>query len=163
MLILLTMSSIVMAEDERTVTITNDIPEESRTRETELTESINQSFTWVIPAKISLTDNSSFTVKVTQAHLYSDVHLKISMDGNGMVQLVEKVDSFKGSKVTLKKDNSVINSQIPLLTVRSSQFTAEADTDEQIANISLEVERNPFQLAGDYAGKITFTASLSRQ
>lgn len=32
MLVLLTMSSIVMAEDERTVTITNDIPEESRTR-----------------------------------------------------------------------------------------------------------------------------------
>ena len=83
MLILLTMSSIVMAEDERTVTITNNIPEESRTRETELTESINQSFTWVIPAKISLTDNSSFTVKVTQAHLYSYVHLEISMDGNG--------------------------------------------------------------------------------
>lgn len=85
------------------------------------------------------------------------------MDGNGVVQLVEKEDSFKGSKVTLKKDNSVINSQIPLLTVCSSEFAAEADTDEQIANISLEIERNPFQLAGDYAGKITFTVSLSRQ
>lgn len=162
-MVLLCSSTAIMADEEKTVIITDNIPAESRERETDLTESIAQSFTWVIPASVPLSESNSFTVKVTKAHLYSDVQLKISISGNGTIQLKENVDDFLGSKVTLKRKGNIINSQDPVLTVDSSEFSAEADTNEKTADISLDVERNPFQLAGNYAGKITFIASLSRR
>lgn len=163
LLVLLCSSTAIMADEVKTVIITDDIPEESRQRETELTENIAQSFTWAIPARVPLSDNNSFTVKVTKAHLYSDVQLKISISGNGTIQLKENEDYFLGSKVTLKRDGNIINGQDPVLTVDSSEFSPEADTNEKTADISLDVERNPFQLAGNYTGKITFIASLSRR
>lgn len=166
MLILLTCSSMTMADDEVTVTITEESdPDKLSEKRTVLNENISQYFIWAIPSQLEVSNGANFNVKITEAHLNYGVNIKINvqgLDSNGMVQLKNE-NSLYGlsSKVTLKKEGSVINSTTDILNVDSCSFTETADTTERTANISISVERNPFQFAGQYSGQITFKASIS--
>lgn len=167
MLILLTCSSMVMADDEETIYITAEsVPANLGEKYTTLSENISQYFTWIVPSQLSISDNTDFTIKVTEAHLNSDSRLKISVSGideNGIIQLHDSTNSeIKGSKVTLKNEYGTINNNSFILVVDSSSFDEGADISERTANITMSAKRNPFQLAGNYLNNITFKASISQ-
>lgn len=165
MLILLTCSSMVMAEDEETVIITEGSqPDNLGQKSTTLTEEIACSFTWSIPENLTISGtNDTITVRVIQAHVFKNKDLKISIDNlgdDGKVQLMSgngiggsKV-SFRAGEIALTKDNPDI------LTVQSGAF--DSDSNIPSVDIALTVERNAFQYANTYTGQVTFKASISQ-
>ena len=160
------MSSIVMADNSETVTITEESDKGNlKENNTELREEINQYFIWTVPSQLPIENNTSFSISVNEAHLKSGAELKISVSGideNGIIQLHDYLDhSIKGSKVILKNNERIINNNNDILTVNSSSFTETADSNVKTADITMTVEKYRFQLAGNYCNTITFKASIS--
>lgn len=160
------MSSIVMADNSETVTITEESDKGNlKENNTELREEINQYFIWTVPNQLPIENNTSFSISVNEAHLISGAELKISVSGideNGIIQLHDYLDhSIKGSKVILKNKGGIINNNNDILTVNSSSFTETADSNVKTADITMTVEKYRFQLAGNYCNTITFKASIS--
>lgn len=160
------MSSIVMADNSETVTITEESDKDNlKENNTVLSEEINQYFIWTVPSQLPIENNTSFYIGVSEAHLKSGAELKISvsgMDENGIIQLHDYIDhSIKGSKVILNNKEGIINNNNDILTVNSSSFTETADSNVKTADITMTVEKYRFQLAGSYCNTITFKASIS--
>lgn len=164
MLILLTCSSMIMAEDEETVNITDGLDFDNLAQKsTTLTEDIPSSFTWSIPESLTISGtNETITVKVIQAHLFKTKNLKISIENLGDDNKVQLMSSNRigGSKVVFKKGEIALTKDNPnIMTVQSGTF--ESDGDIQSVDITLTVERNAFQYANTYTGQVTFKASIS--
>ena len=83
------MSSIVMADNSETVTITEESDKGNlKENNTELREEINQYFIWTVPSQLPIENNTSFSISVNEAHLKSGAELKISVSGideNGII------------------------------------------------------------------------------
>lgn len=165
MLILFTFSSMVMAEDKQIVIITPN-PENNIVGEksTTLTEEVGNYFVWSIPNNLPVTGaNDTITVKVNQAHLNQYRSLKISIEGleeDGKVQL--KYGDILGSKISFKKGEIALNSnESEILVVTSREFDSNNNSNIPSVDISLVVERNPFQYTNTYTGQITFKATIS--
>lgn len=165
MLILFTCSSMVMADDEETVIITegsqfNNLGQKSTT----LTEEIASSFTWSIPENLTISGtNDIITVRVTQAHIFKNKNLKISIDNlseDDKVQLT--CNGIGGSKVSFRVGENALTKDNPdIMTVQSSEFDSVSNDNIPSVEIALTVERNAFQYANTYTGQVTFKASIS--
>ena len=163
MLILLTCSSMVMAEGE-TVNVTynseNGFVKEIQTT---ITENIESYFIWSIPESLLLTDtNDIITVKVTEAHIIQGRTLRISITGLGEDDKLQlNKGNILGSKVSFKKGDTPLNSDSSeIFSVDSSAFDSGNSAIPSV-DIKLDVERNPFQYANTYTGQITFKATIS--
>lgn len=164
MLILLTCSSMVMAEDEETVIITEGSqPDNLGQKSTTLTEEIACSFTWSIPENLTISGtNDTITVMVTQAHIFKNKNLNISINNLGDDNKVQLMSSngIGGSKVAFKIDETSLTKENPnILSLSSGAF--DSDINIPSVDITLTVERNAFQYANTYTGQVTFKASIS--
>lgn len=94
-------------------------------------------------------------------HLNQYKSLKISIEGleeDGKVQL--KYGNILGSKISFRKGEIALNSnESEILVVTSSEFDSNSNIPS--ADISLVVERNPFQYTNTYTGQLTFKATIS--
>lgn len=165
MLILLTCSSMIMADDEVTV----EIPSYSETnvvgnKTTTLSEDVGNYFVWSIPENLQITDsNNMITVQVTQAHLNQFRTLTISISGledDNKLQL--KNGDIGGSKITFKKEETELTKDNPeILSVTSNAFNTGTNSNIPHADIALVIDRNPFQFTNTYTGQITFEAKIT--
>lgn len=164
MLILLTCSSMIMADEE-----TVEIPSYSETnvvgnKTTTLTEDVGNYFVWSIPENLQITDsNNIITVQVTQAHLNQFRSLTISIYGLGDDNKLQlKNGDIAGSKITFKKEETELTKDNPeILSVTSNAFNTDTNSNIPSANIALVVDRNPFQFTNTYTGQITFEAKIT--
>ena len=163
MLILLTCSSMVMAEGE-TVNVTyNSENGFVKEKQTTITENIESYFIWSIPESLLLTGtNDIITAKVTEAHIIQGRTLRISITGLGEDDKLQlNKGNILGSKVSFKKGDTPLNSaSSEILSVDSSAFDSGNSAIPSV-DIKLDVERNPFQYANTYTGQITFKATVS--
>ena len=84
--------------------------------------------------------------------------MNISVD-TGTIHLNSN-SSGLGSIITLKVNDKVLGNEEVILSVQCTTYDSNANSNAQSADIMWERSRNKFQATDNYAGSITFKASI---
>lgn len=147
---------------------TGSVFAESDIKNTEVTYTVQQGYTWSVPTKITFTaDNDTVTttgetgtaanVQVTKNVIENGKKLHIILNTSNTF----KISSSEGAELeyTVKVDQN----ENVLTTTNNTVLDVKAGTNSGEAVLTFKLQKDQFEKAGTYTGNVTYEASVVPQ
>ena len=160
-MVLLCCGTTVMADepDEQLSTESSS----NKTLTMDITEDIDVSYTWSIPAYLDFSDGiADLTIEIREAHIRTDTKLDIKLSSfENHLKDIDNQEQVGSSLRIINKNNEEINEGQIILTAFSYTGDDPKAAEEVKTTLSVILDRPSFLLIGKYKGNITFEALLS--